>query len=635
VSIRSRIFAVIGVVVAAALAQTWFVAHFEGVRNEANAKLVVSLDRLDNQTQLGRLILQMESAQRAYALSGDASFRDSYHALFADFERTITVLPQSIDDTDLLARLGQIDEAVRDWHQNASVVVLTRRAVGPVTIQELAELNDVRMGRIRQRLSQFESLARNRFMVLRDTATSTSLRATLFMLAVPSLAVVMLLVLVFLLARIVLDPLATISQSARQISGGNFDVQLPEARRDELGALIGAFKDMTSAVQRRQRELTDALARERQVSLMNATLRTKAEQEHARLLATVATVPAALVILEASTGRIVLQNLAADALIGREPEDHWERRAYWERFRATTRDGTPCATHDWGPARALRGELVVGQELIIERADGRRVPILVSAAPLRDDRGTITGAVGAFQDITNLYEVDRLKTEFVSIVSHELRTPLTSIKGALQLIQAEAHWEDPDHGTLIDVALSNTDRLVRIINDILDISKIEAGKLELNLRPCEAAELVRLSTQAVGSIAVGASVTITPMIPADAPRVMADPDRSVQAIVNLLSNALKYAPPRSAVVVAVTRQGDSHLRFAITDRGRGIPADKLDQLFQKFQQVDGADTRKFRGTGLGLAITKALIEMQGGAVGVESVVGEGSTFSLTIPTCRT
>jgi signal transduction histidine kinase len=184
---------------------------------------------------------------------------------------------------------------------------------------------------------------------------------------------------------------------------------------------------------------------------------------------------------------------------------------------------------------------------------------------------------------------------------------------------------------LVDVALSNTDRLIRIINDILDISKIEAGKLSLNPRSCAIADLVRSSMQSVESIAVGATVTIVPRIPNDTPRVMADPDRTVQAIVNFLSNALKYAPPRSNVTVDVSLAGDTHVRLAVTDHGRGIPADKLDSLFQKFQQVDNADTRKFRGTGLGLAITKALIEMQGGHVFVESTVGEGSTFSLTIP----
>jgi signal transduction histidine kinase len=345
----------------------------------------------------------------------------------------------------------------------------------------------------------------------------------------------------------------------------------------------------------------------------------------------VSTVPAALVILEASGGRIVLQNRASDELIGREPDDEDARQTHWAGFRATLRDGTPCPLQDWGPHRALRGEVVVGQELIVEHPNGRRIPILVSAAPLRDDQGAITGAVGAFQDITNLYEVDRLKNEFVSVVSHELRTPLTAIKGALQLLTAEVTWTDPDQHTLLDVALSNTERLIRIINDILDISKIEAGKLALNPRSCDPAELVRVSMQSVEAIAVGASVTIRPVISADAPHVLADPDRTVQAIVNLLSNALKYAPPRSEVTLGVQVASNGQLGFAVTDRGSGIPADKLGQLFKKFQQVDGADTRKVRGTGLGLAITKALVEMQGGEVSVDSEVGAGSTFAITMP----
>jgi signal transduction histidine kinase len=135
----------------------------------------------------------------------------------------------------------------------------------------------------------------------------------------------------------------------------------------------------------------------------------------------------------------------------------------------------------------------------------------------------------------------------------------------------------------------------------------------------------------VEAIARGAAVTIVPVVPPNAPKVMADPDRTVQALVNLLSNALKYAPPRSEVTVSVFEGEIGQLAFAVADRGRGIPPDKLGQLFQKFQQVDGADTRKFRGTGLGLAITKALIEAQGGRAFVESEIGRGSTFTVTIP----
>ena len=216
----------------------------------------------------------------------------------------------------------------------------------------------------------------------------------------------------------------------------------------------------------------------------------------------------ALVIVDAETGRIVLQNRTAGALIGREPEDDAARQAYWRAFTVTTRDGTPVDVGAWGGERVLRGQVIVGEELVVRHPDGREIPILVSAAPLREEDGRIAGAVVAFQDITSLYEVDRLKSEFVSIVSHELRTPLTSIKGALQLLIDEGLASDPDHAMLMNVALSNTERLVRIINDILDISKIEAGKLELNARPHAVAEVVKQSLQNVEPIARGALVTL-------------------------------------------------------------------------------------------------------------------------------
>jgi signal transduction histidine kinase len=285
----------------------------------------------------------------------------------------------------------------------------------------------------------------------------------------------------------------------------------------------------------------------------------------------------------------------------------------------------------WGAERVLQGQVLVGEELVVQHPDGRAIPILVSAAPLYEDNGRITGGVAAFQDITGLYEVDRLKSEFVSIVSHELRTPLTSIKGALQLLIDERLASDPDHAMLLNVALSNTERLVRIINDILDISKIEARKLELKSRPHAVSEVVEQSLQNVGPIARGALVTLQANIEAGVPAVQVDLDRTIQAVVNLLSNALKVAPPRSEVTLTARRAADGFVAFSVTDRGRGIAPDKIGLLFQKFQQLDGANTRKAGGTGLGLAIVKALVEMQGGEVSVESAVGRGSTFTVTVP----
>jgi PAS domain S-box-containing protein len=634
VSIRTRIFAVIGAVIAAAFLQTLFVLYLEGERSRLRDAQESALWRYESQSSLVRLVIELDGTQRAALLTGNPELRVDYERLWAVYERSVTLLPQYIAEPEVRKDLAAIDALIRDWHVNASLALLPDAGPTPGMVQRLEAVSTPRMRRIRGDLDRFETRERNRINDQRMSANTKGLQTTLQTLAIPALAVVMLLVLVAFIARIALDPLAAFAESARQISDGRFDVSLPPPSRDEIGALVRAFSDMTTAVQRRQRDLSDALAREREVSQLLDTQRAKAEREHDRLLATIGTVPVAILIVDAATRRTVVQNRTAESLLGREPEDEAGRAAYWNSFTVTQRDGTPVSADRWGWKRILSGDVVVGEELVVRHPDGRVIPILMSGAPLRDDDAAIIGGVVAFQDITSLYEVDRLKSEFVSIVSHELRTPLTSIKGALQLLLAEVPLADPDHATLMNVALSNTDRLVRIINDILDISKIEAGKLELNAKPHAVAEVLALSVQNVQHLAQSAGLTIATVLEPGVPPVHVDLDRTIQVVVNLLSNALKFAPARSEVTLSARRDGDGFVAVSITDRGRGIPPDKLGLLFQKFQQLDGGNTRKVRGTGLGLAIVKALVEMQGGRVWVESQVGVGSTFTVTVPVAR-
>jgi PAS domain S-box-containing protein len=634
VSIRSRIFTVVGVVIAAAFVQTLVVLQVEARRSATAAAMDRALWRYENELQLGRLVVELESAQRSCVMTGSLPLRTEYERVWDLYERTVALLPQNIDQPDARRDLASLDVLIREWHLNASPALVPLAGQGVEAARRLDEANAPRMRRIRSELDRFEIRERNRLTDQRATVGRQALESTLLTLGIPAVAIVMLLLLVAFVARILLDPLAAVADSARQISGGNFDVSLPPASRDEFGALVHAFRDMTTAVQRRQREVTEALAREREQSEISAALRTNAEREHQRLLATIETVPVALVIVDAASGRIVLQNRAAGQLVGHEPESDAGRDAYWRAFRVTTREGSPTSVRAWGAERLLRGAVIVGEELVVQHPDGREIPILVSAAPLRGDDGAVSGGVVAFQDITSLYEVDRLKSEFVSIVSHELRTPLTSIKGALQLLLDEASPADSDHVMLMNVALSNTDRLVRIINDILDISKIEAGKLDLNVRPHAVADVVALSLQNVAQIAHGSLITLASSIDAGVPAVLVDLDRTIQVLVNLLSNALKSAPLRSEVTLSARRYGEDFVAFDVTDHGKGIPPEKIGLLFQKFQQLDGASTRKARGTGLGLAIVKALVEMQGGRVTVDSVVGRGSTFTVTVPIAR-
>jgi PAS domain S-box-containing protein len=619
VKIRTRIFAVVFLVILAAFLQALIVLQVEDRRAAAAYALDRAIWRLEAQSDLGRIVIDLGASDRGSAspqgsseasATGTPSPQGSSEAsapggerLWPLYETGAARLAEMLDTPESKGQFAAIDGLMREW-----------RAAAPGPAKATL------MARARGEFDRFEARERSRLRDERLRVSSQSLQSMLLTLAVPAVAIIMLLGLVAFVARILLDPLKAISASARRISKGTFDVSLPAESKDEIGDLSRAFREMITAVQRRQQEVTEA--------------RVRTEREHRRLQATIETVPVALVIVDADTGRIALQNRTAAALIGHEPDEAGARAAYWAAFAVTSREGAPVDIGAWGAERVLNGQTIVGEELVIRHPDGREVPILVSAAPLREDNGRISGAVAAFQDITSLYEVDRLKSEFVSIVSHELRTPLTSIKGALQLLIEEGGAADADHTMLLNVALSNTERLVRIINDILDISKIEAGKLELNPRPHAVAEVVKQSLENVEPIAHGAQVTLRADIEPGVPPVHVDLDRAIQVLVNLLSNALKVAPPRTDVSLAVGRTPDGFVAFSVTDRGKGIPPEKLGLLFQKFQQLDGANTRKARGTGLGLAIVKALVEMQGGQVSVTSAVGSGSTFTVTVPTAR-
>lgn len=354
---------------------------------------------------------------------------------------------------------------------------------------------------------------------------------------------------------------------------------------------------------------------------------TRLESAYRQLKTTCETAPAAIVILDAAGG-VVQHNRMAERLLGAVPATDSEQRRFWDRFRIAELDGAPMRRRDLAPARALRGETTIGQEVLVCGPSGNPAPLLVSSAPLTDERGTVVGVVAAFQDITRLHEADQLKSEFVSVVSHELRTPLTSIRGGLQLVLDPRAGLSPDEATeLLQAALANTERLIRISNDILDLSRLEAKRLELHKTPRGVAELIAAACQSVEHMPLGTG-RVRRVVSDLLPHVFVDGERLVQAIINLLSNALKYAAPPSPVEVRAWA-ADGRLVIAVRDYGPGISPEDVPGLFRPFHQL--AATRNVGGTGLGLAITKGIVEAHGGSVEVESSVGQGATFSIVLP----
>ena len=283
--------------------------------------------------------------------------------------------------------------------------------------------------------------------------------------------------------------------------------------------------------------------------------------------------------------------LAAELFAGRCGGYHREKRY-------VRRDGTLV----WG---ALAASLLVGE-------DGER--------PL---------AIGMIEDITERKEVERLKDEFVSVVGHELRTPLTSIRGSLGLLAAGVAGPlGGEAADMVRIALENTERLIRLVEDTLDLERMQAGREAMTLTAVTAAHLVNTSLRVLEQLAADAGVALRAEVPDI--EVLADGDRVVQALTNLVGNAVKFSPAGGTVTISARTEGRRAV-VCVRDEGRGIPPDQLDAIFERFRQVDATDRREKGGTGLGLAIAREIVLQHRGRIWAESEPGHGSTFSFTLP----
>lgn len=260
---------------------------------------------------------------------------------------------------------------------------------------------------------------------------------------------------------------------------------------------------------------------------------------------------------------------------------------------------------------------------------GHIIWVLRSTSLVRDSQGQPLYYVAQFHDITERRAIDQIKNEFISIVSHELRTPLTAIRGSLGLLATGIYDSKPEKARrMLEIALTDSDRLVRLVNDILDLERLDSGQVTLEKTLCDAAELMQQAVETVQPLADQVAITLCVM-PVSA-QVWAAPDTLIQTLTNLLSNAIKFSPANSTITLAAQPQLDSVL-FQVQDQGRGIPEDKLKTIFGRFQQVDVSDSRHKGGTGLGLAICQSIIQQHNGRIWAESTLGEGTTFYFTLP----
>jgi PAS domain S-box-containing protein len=407
--------------------------------------------------------------------------------------------------------------------------------------------------------------------------------------------------------------------SLRTKEGGLLPVEVSAKILPE-GRWLGFVRDISG-----RRAAEEALRRAHETE---RRLRTRVEEERAWLEAVIDQLPEAVLIADRG-GRVVRENLSARALA----HDTGRRDARGEPLRYDLRDpaGAPVPAEEVPLERALaRGEVVSGAELALVGPDGVWLPVLVSATPVVID-GARAGAVTVYRDIRVLKELERLRDEWASLVAHDLRQPVSAIMLWVNLLRkARGEAISETERRAIDAIQSAARRGRRLIDDLLDVTRIDARRMSIRTAPLDLAALVRLATDRAGEVLGGREVVLSGV---DSLVLEADADRVEQVIENLLANAAKYGAAGTAIRVEVTAKG-GEAEVAVTNEGPGIEPDELPLLFSRFARTRSAREGKKPGIGLGLYICRGLVEAHGGRITAESEPGRTTTFRFTLPLVR-
>ncbi len=398
------------------------------------------------------------------------------------------------------------------------------------------------------------------------------------------------------LSRRITRPLEEFTQVAERVSGGDFAGRAPVDDTEELGRLGSTFNTMSAGLQQKIQEISE---------------------ERKKIEAIVSGMVDAVIATDRH-GRIILLNRAAEELL-RISRDRAQGRIAREvltdrRLTAMLEDATD---RGWVTAEELP-----------EGSPGDRL-IEAHCAPIKGSGGEAIGAVAVLRDVTVLRHTERLRRELTANVSHELRTPLTSIKGFVETLLNGAVKDEAACRRFLTIIDSETDRLVKLVDDLLDLSRLESKGVTLELRPVNLGDLVVHTVDKLRPLAEESKLVLIHSGPPDV-IVTADSDRLEQVLTNLIDNALKYTPPGGRVEVQIL-PNEQEVTVAVKDTGRGIPPDDLPHIFERFYRADRSRTRGSGGTGLGLAIAKHIVEAHGGHIGVRSRLDEGTTFMFTLP----
>lgn len=411
------------------------------------------------------------------------------------------------------------------------------------------------------------------------------------------------------LQRTLLEPIQAVTDAATAIGSGQLHLVVPVQSRDEVGQLAEAFNTMTAKLRAYRQSNSERLVRARQTG--QATIDSFADP----------------VVVIDTLGRVEVANPTAQRLFGVRPPADGEHPAAW-----TPPDSLRQPVED-----ALRQQRVVENErfdqAVTFRLDGDDRVYLPQIRPIRSAEGELLGAAVVLNDVTRFRLLDRLKSDWVATVSHELKTPLTSVRLAVHVLLEEIVGPlEPKQVELLVEARDSTERLLKLIEHLLSLAKLEDGREQLDLRPTAPAELLRAAADDAATRAEDRRIGIVVDAAPQAPAVAVDAVRFGRALSNLLDNAVTYTEPGGAVTLSAAATGDDRVRLTVRDTGIGIPAESVPHVFDRFFRVPGRDSTP--GTGLGLAIVREVITAHGGDITCESEVGRGTAFHITLPAAK-
>ncbi len=492
-------------------------------------------------------------------------------------------------------------------------------------------------------------------------------------------------VLYYLILRRLTQPIMELSSASRKVAAGDLDVNIDVKTKDEVGQLGESFNRMVDQLRQSQGKVN------RQMEELSKLYREVSEERN--ISKSILDNLTNGVILFDPDQRVVLMNPTAEQWLGvgeervkgmqiiGEPEDSSLEPLYqlggirlphemircWSYFNCTRKKcpahGSPdlrcwlipgthcrnksarrypekleacreCPVYE-AYSSALRGQEEVRVEEVELTRPQRRI-LKVSVCPIFDDHGEFLGIINVFNDITAEREIDRLKTEFVSLVSHELRTPLSSIKAYAEILLKKPDREIDQRVEFLNIINEETDRLTRLINDILNITKIEERRIDLERMPVDICEVIEKSVSAHRSSAQRKDITLDVVIQKDIPQIWGDADTLTQVLGNLLNNAIKYTPEGGEIRVSAEylhedSRPSGEVEVRVADNGVGIPSEHLEKIFDRFYRIDRPFIGDQTGTGLGLYFCKYIVELHGGRIWAESQEGKGSTLVFTLP----